>query len=61
VLAVGEFSTAYLRGFFGSVELVGTLDNELDVENEEQGQGIRVCREPDAPLPQMWANLRHYG
>ena len=61
VLAVGEFSTAYLRGFFGSVELVGTLDNGLDVENEEQGQGIWVCREPDAPLPQMWANLRHYG
>ena len=61
VLAVGEFDVAYLEGFFGSVERVGTLDNGLDVENEEQGQGIWVCREPRAPLPALWRDLRHYG
>jgi hypothetical protein len=60
VLAVGEFDVAYLKSFFGSVERVGTLDNELGVENEEQGQGIWVCREPLAPLPEMWRDLRHY-
>ena len=61
VLAIGEFSSTYLQEFFGSVERVGTLDNGLDVENEEQGHGIWVCREPRAPLPEMWRDLRHYG
>ena len=61
VLAVGEFDKSYLEGFFGSVERVGTLDNGLGVENEEQGQGIWVCREPRASLPEMWRDLRHYG
>ena len=60
VLAVGEWDAAYLEGFFGSVERVGTLDNELGVDNEEQGHGIWVCRDPRAPLPEMWRGFRHY-
>jgi hypothetical protein len=60
-LAIGEFSSTHLQEFFGSVERVGTLDNGLDVENEEQGHGIWVCREPVASLPKMWRDLRHYG
>ena len=60
VLAVGEFDVAYLERFFGSVERVGTLDNGLGVENEEQGHGIWVCRAPRAPLSEMWRDFRHY-
>jgi 4-amino-4-deoxy-L-arabinose transferase-like glycosyltransferase len=60
VLAVGEFDAAYLETFFGSVDRVGTLDDDLGVENEEQGSGIWVCREPRASLPQLWPDLRHY-
>jgi hypothetical protein len=61
VLAVGEFDVAYLEGFFGSVERIGTLDNGLGVENEEQGHGIWVCLEPRASLPELWSDLRRYG
>jgi hypothetical protein len=61
VLAVGEFDVAYLGRFFRSVERVATLDNGLDVENEEQGSGVWVCRYPRASLSAMWRELRHYG
>lgn len=60
VLAVG-FSDEYLGRFFGRLELVGAIDNGLDVENEEQGAPIWLCREPRSPLPDLWSELRHYN
>jgi hypothetical protein len=60
VLAVGLFDDPYLERFFEDVERVGTIDNGIGVENEEQGAGIWLCRSPRAPLPELWIQLRHY-
>jgi hypothetical protein len=59
VLAVG-FSEPYLRRFFDDLQVVGRLDNGLDVDTEEQGHLLIVARGPNQPLPQMWPELRHY-
>jgi hypothetical protein len=60
VLSVG-ISEQNLSPFFEALELVGTLDNGLDVATEEQGLPIYVARGPRAPLPEVWAQLRHYN
>ena len=35
------------------------IDNGLDVENEEQGGGVWVCKAPVRPWSQLWESLRH--
>jgi hypothetical protein len=59
VLAVG-FSESYLARFFNDLEVVGRLDNGLDVDTEEQGHLLIIARGPKQPLPAMWPSLRHY-
>jgi Dolichyl-phosphate-mannose-protein mannosyltransferase len=59
VLAVG-FSESYLARFFNDLEVVGRLDNGLDVDTEDQGHLLIIARGPKQPLPAMWPSLRHY-
>ena len=61
VLAVGLLPEEYLREFFGEIELVGRLDNGLEVDTEEQGAPIWLATEPREPLSRMWPDLRHHG
>ena len=48
-----------VRGSFASCEIVGHLDNGVDVDNEEQGQPIAVCRDPIRPWAAIWEDLQH--
>ena len=48
-----------VRSHFGSCEVHGRLDNGLDVDNEEQGQPIAVCRGLTRSWSEVWPQLRH--
>jgi 4-amino-4-deoxy-L-arabinose transferase-like glycosyltransferase len=48
-----------VRGLFASCDVKARLDNGLDVENEEQGQPVAVCRGPSAPWTDLWPRFRH--
>ncbi len=57
-IVVGEqLSTA--RRYFASCDVAGRLDNEVGVDNEEQGQPIAVCRERIDDWPAVWPTFRH--
>lgn len=43
----------------GSLTLAATHDNGLDVENEEQGMPVRVCRDKGDSWSRLWPRLRH--
>lgn len=46
---------------FGDCQVVAHADNGLDIDNEEQGAPIRVCRAMTTPWSQIWPTLRHLG
>jgi 4-amino-4-deoxy-L-arabinose transferase-like glycosyltransferase len=45
---------------FGSCTTVGHLDDGVRVDNEEQGQPVRVCRNPRTTWRVLWADFQHY-
>jgi hypothetical protein len=47
------------RTLFGSCVDVTRLHNGVDVDNEEEGQPVAVCRRPRLPWPALWDRLRH--
>jgi 4-amino-4-deoxy-L-arabinose transferase-like glycosyltransferase len=47
-------------GWFASCATVGRLDDEVGVNNEEQGAPIAVCRDPRQPWHEVWPRLLHY-
>ena len=57
VVVGGQFDR--VRASFASCEVVAELDNGLEIDNEEQGEPIAVCRDPLRPWPQLWASFRH--
>lgn len=48
-----------VRTLFDSCREVSALDNEVGVENEEQGQPIAVCRDPIGGWSAVWPALKH--
>jgi hypothetical protein len=48
-----------VRHLFASCQVVLRLDNDVDVDNEEQGQPVAVCRGPSAPWDVLWPQFRH--
>lgn len=48
-----------VRGRFQSCVTEARLDNGLDVDNEEQGESIAVCRAPIGGWTALWPALRH--
>lgn len=48
-------------GLFGSCRTIGKLDDgvDVDVDNEEQGEPIAVCREPVGGWSAVWPQLEH--
>ena len=59
VVAVG-FSPSSLEAQFNSCEVAGTLDNGVDIPNEEQQQPILVCRNPTGTWVDVWPKFKHY-
>lgn len=59
-VAVG-FSRARLLQSFGSVEAGGVIDNGVDLDNEEQGATIWICRNQRASWSELWPTFRRLG
>ena len=58
VFVGGQLGTA--RSQFRSCRVQARLDNGVNVDNEEEGQPVAVCRGPRHPWPTIWSTLRHY-
>jgi hypothetical protein len=50
---------AWLAARFSSCSVRGRLDDLVGVDNEEQGQPVRVCVGPRRPWPSLWPLFRH--
>jgi len=60
VVLVGRLDEDVLRSrWCGSLTLVTRFDNGVDLDNEEQGVPIRICREPTTSWSHLWPQLRH--
>ncbi len=59
-LVVG-YSAAQLRRWFGTVTPVATIDNGVDVDDDEQGATVFACTRPSAPWPALWRQVRRLG
>jgi 4-amino-4-deoxy-L-arabinose transferase-like glycosyltransferase len=46
---------------FASCDKRATMDNGLDVDNEEQGSTVWVCRDPVGGWGAVWVSMRHLG
>jgi hypothetical protein len=44
---------------FQSCEIAGHLDNGVDVDNEEQGEPIAICRAPIGGWSAVWPQIKH--
>jgi 4-amino-4-deoxy-L-arabinose transferase-like glycosyltransferase len=57
VVVGGEYPDA--RRLFTSCAVEVRLDNEVGVDNEEQGQPVAICRGPRGGWAAIWPRLRH--
>jgi hypothetical protein len=60
VVAVG-FPQGTLLQHFGSVTPAATIDNGVDVDNEEQGRTVWICRDQLTPWSQSWPSFQRLG
>ncbi len=60
VIAVGGDGTD-LRELFDEVTPAGTVDLRVDIDNEENGARIWVCRQPREPWSVAWEKIRRIG
>ena len=60
VIAVG-FAERDLRSWFGSVDRVATIDNAAQVDNEERGRAVWICRDLRMDWARLWPMLRRLG
>jgi 4-amino-4-deoxy-L-arabinose transferase-like glycosyltransferase len=49
----------WLADRFASCQVKARLDNRIGVDNEEQGQPVRICRGPREPWRRLWADFKH--
>ena len=56
-LVVG-YAPEQLRAWFGRVDLATRLDNGIGLDNDEQGVPVWIARDPRAPWPTLWPQLR---
>ncbi|MFU8851764.1 glycosyltransferase family 39 protein [Micromonospora sp. SL1-18] len=62
VIAVGWAHPDQLRGWFTEVTEAGRIDQRVDVDNDENGLPIFVCRGLRRPWAQIWeTEVRHAG
>jgi len=60
VIVVG-FNERRLDELFSSVRRAGEVDLGFDIDNDENGIPLWVCREPRASWPQLWERVRVVG
>jgi 4-amino-4-deoxy-L-arabinose transferase-like glycosyltransferase len=64
VLLIGmdysDDQVARVESRFRSCQTLARLDNGVGIDNEEQGRGIRVCRDPRAAWQELWPEFQHY-
>jgi len=58
VLVVG-WQGRWMDRIFERCDVVGTLDNGVGVDNEEEGAPLTVCTGPEAPWDELWERIRH--
>lgn len=61
MLFVGHDSDAPQLPGFASCSQVGTLDNKVGLDNEEQGRLIMLCVGRTMPWAQLWPQYQHYS
>jgi len=59
VLFVG-YSEDYLKKHFSEVTVKEVFRNKYDINNEEQGILIILCRKPNKPILEMWPDFKHF-
>ena len=47
--------------FFDSVTEATRIDNTVDLDNDEQGRSVRVCRGQRTPWSQLWPLIARFG
>ena len=57
-IIVGAQADSAARSF-GSCDVAARLDNGVDVDNEEQGEPVMVCRDPQLPWDELWPRFQH--
>jgi hypothetical protein len=57
VVVGGQY--ADVRRLFGDCHVVAHLDNNVGVDNEEQGEPVAICNSPKASWPALWPKLHH--
>lgn len=57
IMVGGQFDA--VRNRFESCDVIDHLDNGVDVDNEEQGEPVAVCRNPIGGWATVWPTLRH--
>ncbi|GAA1255471.1 dolichyl-phosphate-mannose-protein mannosyltransferase [Oryzihumus leptocrescens] len=55
------YPEADLRRWFTDVRRVTTIDDGVDLENDEQGQPVWLCASPTRPWATLWPQLRRLG
>ncbi len=60
VVAVG-FERDFLERSFGSVRLATQLNDHLDVNNDDQGAPVWICRQPRESWQALWPTFRYLG
>ncbi len=58
-ILVGHWNPESIRSAVGQCELAGRVDNGIDLDNQEQGAGVWVCRDRPGTWEQSWPGLRH--
>jgi dolichyl-phosphate-mannose-protein mannosyltransferase len=61
VILVGYVSPDVLDRVLAGCRRVGTVDNRLGIDNDEQGAPIRRCDGPSTTWAQAWPAVRHLG
>ncbi|MEV6554121.1 glycosyltransferase family 39 protein [Nocardia sp. NPDC051756] len=60
VLTVG-LDRDYLARFFTDIEPAGHIDNTRDIDNDEQGAPLFICKNLRAPWSELWPEAKHLG
>lgn len=60
-ILVGEFGPEVIRDAFRECEVRGHLDNEVRLENEDQGTPVRVCKGRSGSWQELWPRFRRLG
>ena len=59
-IAIG-YPESDLRTWFATVRPVATIDNGVDLDNDEQGRTVWLCTGPTASGATLWPKMRRLG